>query len=73
MITARRTPCIELPDSDVIAALRQLSSEQCFALIGDAHEAARDLAEAGVRHMHPDWPDERVLDEVGRRLLGEAD
>lgn len=73
MSTPRRPPCIELPDPGIIAALKQLSHEQCFALIGDAHEAARDLAEAGVRHMHPEWPDERVFEEVGRRMLGEAD
>jgi hypothetical protein len=72
MTNGRRQPRIEIPDPAVIESLRRLSSVECFALIGEANEVARELAAAGIRHVHPDWPDEQVQAEVARRMLGEA-
>jgi hypothetical protein len=68
----RRPPRIDLPDPIVVDALRRMTSEECFALIGEANETARALSAAGIRHLHPDWSDEQVRAEVARRMLSEA-
>lgn len=72
MSQGRRPPRIDVPDPLVIEALRRMTSEECFALIGEANEAARAISAAGIHHVHPDWSEEQVRAEVGRRMLSEA-
>jgi hypothetical protein len=72
MSQIRRPPRIDIPDPRVIDALRRMTSEECFALIGDANEAARAVSGAGIRHLHPDWSDDQVRAEVARRMLGDS-
>jgi hypothetical protein len=72
MSQVRRPPRIDVPDPLVIAALRRMTSEECFALIGEANETAREISAAGIRHLHPDWSDDQVRAEVARRMLRDA-
>lgn len=72
MSQLRRPPRIDVPDPLVIEALRRMTSEECFALIADANEAARVISAAGIRHLHPTWSDDQVRDEVARRMLSDA-
>ncbi len=72
MRNVRRRPRIELPDPRVIESLKRLSSEEIFALIGEANEVARELSAAGIRYANPDWSDDQIRAEVAQRFLGET-
>lgn len=57
------------PDAEAVqlAAYRRLSPEQKLTLAMRASEAARDLALAGIRREHPDWPESELKREFLRR------
>ena len=62
-----------LPDDDPspmqITLLRAMSGQQRLKLAEALYWEARKLQSAGVRHQHPDWPDEKVTSEVNRIFL----
>ena len=64
-----------LPDEQLspeqITALRALTGVQRLRLAERLYWSARKLKAAGLRHQHPDWPEERVNDEV-RRIFSHA-
>ena len=64
---------IEVIDDDLAAILRTKSPAERVTMTAEANETARELAAAGIRHDHPDWPEFQVQREVARRMLGEAD
>jgi hypothetical protein len=52
-----------------IAAQRRLSGPERLAIALEMSLLARELVAAGVRAIHPDWPDDRVTKELLRRLV----
>ena len=61
---------IEVVDEAIAKVLRSKEPWQRVAMIGQANRTMRALIEGHVRTWHPDWLDEQVKREVGRRLLG---
>jgi hypothetical protein len=61
---------IEVIDDELAAALRQKTPAERVQLISAANHTARALAAAGVRFQHPDWTEDKVQQEVLRRLCG---
>ncbi len=59
---------IEVLDEKMVAILREKTPAQKVAMVAAAHRTARMLARAGVRHLHPEWPERQVQAEVLRRL-----
>ncbi|MST95274.1 MAG: hypothetical protein EXS33_08435 [Pedosphaera sp.] len=51
------------------AILRAMSGERRLKLAEQMFWSARKLKAAGVRHQHPDWPEEKVIAEVNRIIL----
>jgi hypothetical protein len=64
---------IDVIDDDLAEILRQKSPTQRIQMAAEANDTARILAAGGVRYLHPDWADDRVRQEVARRMLNAAD
>ena len=62
-----------LPDeqasSEQLAVLRAMPGQRRLKLAEQLYWSARKLKAAGVRSLHPDWPEDRVNAEVGRIFL----
>jgi hypothetical protein len=52
-------------------ALRAVTGAQRLRLAERLYWSARKMKAAGLRHQHPDWPDQRLNDEV-RRIFTHA-
>lgn len=59
---------IEVVDDQMAEVLRGKTPAERVAMIGSANRTARVLAEAGVRHHHPDWPESQIRKEVIKRV-----
>jgi len=64
---------IEVVDDALAEVLRQKTPAERVAMIFDANRTMRQVLAGGLRTRHSDWPDERVLAEVARRMLGGTD
>lgn len=53
-----------------LAIFRRLTGPERVAMAFEMSDAARALTEAGIRHRHPDWSDERVQEALIAHLLG---
>ena len=62
-----------LPDEQAspeqIEILRAIPGEERLRLAERLYWTARKLKSAGLRAQHPDWPNERLDDEVRRIFL----
>jgi hypothetical protein len=62
-----------LPDEQAspeqIKILRAMPGERRLLLTEQLYWSARKMKAAGLRALHPDWPDERVNAEVTRIFL----
>jgi hypothetical protein len=61
----------EQTSPEQIAALRALTGVRRLRLAEQLYWSARKLKTAGLRHQHPDWPEQRLQDEV-RRIFTHA-
>lgn len=68
-----RQPCVEQLDPIVAEILRRTTVADRIAMMGDANEMARLLVAAGIRYRRPEWSEEQIQAEVGRRMLRDAD
>ena len=59
----------EQTSPEQLALLRAMPGERRLQLAEDMFWSARDLKAAGIRHQHPDWPEEKVIAEVNRIFL----
>jgi hypothetical protein len=59
----------EQASPEQIAILRTMSGQRRLKLAEEMFWAARKLKAAGVRHQHPDWPEEQIVSEVNRIFL----
>ncbi len=57
------------PSPEQIEIYRQMSGARRLKLAEQMFWFARDLKAAGVRHQHPDWPEQKVIAEVNRIFL----
>jgi hypothetical protein len=70
----RRTPLAdEQPSPEQIAIYRSMTGQRRLEIADQLFWTARALKVAGVRYQHPDWTEEKVLDEVNRIFLHAAD
>jgi hypothetical protein len=51
------------------ALLRAMPGERRLQLAEEMFWSARRLKAAGIRHQHPDWPEDKVMAEVNRIFL----
>ncbi len=59
----------ERPSPEQIAALRAIPGEKRLRLAEQLYWSARKMKAAGIRWLHPAWPEERVEAEVTRIFL----
>ena len=59
----------ETPGPEQIAALRALSGEKRLRLAKELYWLARKWKAAGLRHQHPEWPEDRINSEVTHIFL----
>ncbi len=59
----------EQPSPEQIEILRTIPGEQRLRLAERLYWSARKMKAAGLRMLHPDWPEERVSAEVTRIFL----
>jgi hypothetical protein len=60
---------IEVIDRAYAALLAAKTPAERLAMVFEAHRTARILAEAGARHLHPEWTDEQIRAEAVRRIM----
>jgi len=63
----------EVVDDDLADILRGKTPGERMRMAADANDTARLIAAGGIRYLHPDWPKERIQQEVARRMLDAAD
>lgn len=63
----------EQTSPEQFAIYRKMSGQQRLKIAEELYWSARRLKAAGVRHQHPDWPEEKVVAEVNRIFLHAAD
>lgn len=56
-----------------VAIFRRMSGPERVAMAFEMSDSARDIAEAGIRHRHPEWDDGEVRGALVRRLLARHD
>ena len=59
----------EQTSPEQIEALRAMSGEKRLRLAEQLYWSARKMKAAGLRHQHPDWPEDRINSEVTRIFL----
>ena len=59
----------EQTSEEQFALLRAMGGERRLQLAEEMFWMARGLKAAGVRHQHPDWPEEKVIAEVNHIFL----
>jgi len=67
-----REVTIEPLDARMVEALRGMTERQRLEIAWDMWRSARNLIEHMLRSEHPDWSEQEVALEVGRRLLGQS-
>jgi len=61
----------EQTSPEQMAALRAMTGAQRLHLAEQLYWTARKMKLAGLRSQHPDWPEERLQDEL-RRIFSHA-
>jgi hypothetical protein len=61
----------EQTSPEQFAALRAMTGERRLHLAERLYWSARKMKAAGLRSQHPDWPEQRLNDEV-RRIFSHA-
>jgi hypothetical protein len=61
----------EQSSPEQITSLRAMTGAQRLRLTERLYWSARKMKAAGLRHQHPEWPEQRLNDEV-RRIFSDA-
>jgi hypothetical protein len=61
----------EQSSPEQITAFRAMTGAQRLRLAECLYWSARKMKAAGLRHQHPDWPEQRLNDDV-RRVFSHA-
>jgi len=59
----------EKPSPEQIAIFREMTPERRLSLAEQLYWTARELKAAWLRARHPEWPEEKVSQEVTRLFL----
>ena len=59
---------IEVIDEATAAMFRAMTVQQRVIAACDAHTTARLMTMTRLQELHPDWPEDRIRAEAGRRL-----
>lgn len=62
----------EVVDDNVAAILRAKSPAERIQMAAEANDMARLLIVGAIRATHSDWSDERVQEELAKRMLNAA-
>ncbi len=62
----------EQTSPEQFAIYRTMSGQQRLKIAEQLCWSARNLKAAGIRHLHPDWAEEKVIAEVNRIFLNAA-
>jgi hypothetical protein len=68
MAPARVPRKIEVIDDATAEMLRRKTGAERLAIASRMYAAARTMLLAHLRQLHPDWSEERITREAGRRL-----
>ena len=60
---------VRLLDATTIDVLRQMTGAERLAVANRMFQIVRDDLASSLRAQHPDWSDDRLQREVGRRIL----
>jgi len=60
---------IEVPDPEMVRVLRAKSGAERIQIVCDMHTAARRMLRSSLSASHPEWGEEKLQQEVMRRLL----
>jgi hypothetical protein len=60
---------IELLEDAMVEILRQKTPAERLAMGLEMNRTARLMIAAGLRDYHPDWTEQEILAELGRRML----
>jgi hypothetical protein len=71
--TNKRPPCVEILDPLVVEILRRKTPVERLAMGFSANRTMRLLLEGHFRTYHPAWDQQRIQQEIARRMLYEAD
>ena len=61
----------EQPSAEQLEILRAMSGGQRLRIAENLYWSARKMKAAGLRALHPDWPEERIQEEV-REIFSNA-
>lgn len=68
----RETPLdprrIEVPDAEMVRVLRAKTGAERIRMASDMGAAVRRMLRASLKSRHPDWNDEKIQQEVVRRM-----
>ena len=59
----------EVVDDEIADILRRKSPAERIQLTCDANDAARHMMAAGIRYANPNWSEDKIQQEVARRML----
>jgi hypothetical protein len=62
-------PPFDVPDDATVEVLRRMTPLQRLTVANNMWVGARKAIECMLRSDHPDWDDEQVRREIGRRML----
>lgn len=60
---------LELPNPQLVAALRAMTPEERLEIAARMWRSARDAIRCTLAEEHPDWSPEQIQAETARRLL----
>jgi len=63
-----KRPCVELLDEAIVEVLRRKAPVERVAMIFAANRTMRLRLEGHLRSRHPDWDDQRVMQEIAGRM-----
>lgn len=67
---ALRVARLDRVDPGMVAILTEKSGAERLAIAAGMFRAARRMLQSELRCQHPTWADERLTEEVSRRLRG---
>ncbi len=59
----------DAPDPEQMRLFSAMTPTERWAVAQSLYRTARDVKRAGVRAEHPDWNEERILEEVRQHFL----
>ena len=63
-----KRPCVEILDEAIVRVLRSKTPAERIAMVFDAERTMRLMLRADLIWRHPDWSEQRVIQETARRF-----